>query len=229
MIYINLFCRFGSGIRTEKRDPKVPGAGTYHEHLIDVHKKEAKKLPNTQRFKPLPNEKTAANWPSAANYKLPEEKPKGAYSLGARFDEKRVPMYKKADGTRFDSQIRAKPHLRPKKMDGPGPGDYELPGAVRVHKRNASSTQHSTFGGANRDWSDLPQNTPGPTAYSQIYPKPPEQRAFSNDGFSFPKDGEKGNGGFLKISANPGPGSYNTKLPSNETSKPMLGGKIEPE
>ena len=33
----------------------------------------------------------------------------------------------------------------------------------------------------------------------------------------------------MKISANPGPGSYNTKLPSNETSKPMLGGKIEPE
>ena len=139
-------------------------------------------------------------------------------------------MYKKADGSRFDSAIRAKPHLRPKKMDGPGPGDYELPGAVRVHKRNASSTQHSTFGGANRDWSDLPQNTPGPTAYSQIYPKPPEQRAFSNDGYSFPKDGEKSpTGGFLKIAANPGPGSYNPDLLKNGTSKPMLGGSIEPE
>ena len=123
-------------------------------------------MPQTQRFKPSNSEKTAVNWPSAANYKLPEEKPKQAYSLGARFDEKRTPMYKKADGTRFDSQIRAKPHLRPKKMDGPGPGDYQLPGAVRVHKRNTSSTQHSTFGGASREWSDLPQNTPGPNAYS---------------------------------------------------------------
>ena len=87
--------RFGSGVRTEKKDAKVPGAGTYHQDLIQVHRKEAKKLPNTQRFKPLPNEKKAENWPSAAAYKLPLEKPKQSYSLGARFDEKRVPMYKK--------------------------------------------------------------------------------------------------------------------------------------
>ena len=113
-------------------------------------------MPNTQRFKPLPNEKKAENWPSAAAYKLPVDKPKQSYSLGARFDEKRVPMYKKTDGSRFDSQIRAKPHLKPRKVDGPGPGDYKLPGSVRIHRRNASSTQNSTFGGASREWSDLP-------------------------------------------------------------------------
>ena len=169
------------------------------------------------------------NWPSAAAYKLPAEKPRAACSLGPRFDEKRTPMYRKSDGSRFDSQIRAKPHLRPKKVDGPGPGDYKLPGSVKIHRRNANSTQHSTFGGASREWSDLPQNTPGPTAYSQIFPKPPEHRAFSSDGFAFPKDGEKGGtGGFMKIAANPGPGSYNPTLLKNGTSKPILGGKLDP-
>lgn len=135
-----MFYRFGSGVRTQKKDPKVPGAGTYHPNLIEVQKKEAKKGPNTQRFKPLPNEKTAFNWPSAAAYKLPVDKPRAACSLGPKFDEKRVPMYKKADGSRFDSMIRAKPHLRPKKVDGPGPGDYKLPDSVKVHRRNANST-----------------------------------------------------------------------------------------
>ena len=35
-----LICRFGSGVRTQKKDPKVPGAGTYHPNLIEVQKKE---------------------------------------------------------------------------------------------------------------------------------------------------------------------------------------------
>ena len=61
---------------TEKRDAKVPGAGTYHPNLIEQRDKKVNKLPNTQRFKPLPNEKTAFNWPSAAAYKLPVEKPR---------------------------------------------------------------------------------------------------------------------------------------------------------
>ena len=70
---------------------------------------------------------------------------------------------------------------------------------------------------------------PGPTAYSQLYPKPPEQRAFHSDGYAFPKDGEKGNGGgFGKVSANPGPGSYNLGFKPG-MAKPILGGKMEGE
>ena len=49
-------------------------------------------------------------------------------------------MYKKADGSRFDSQIRAKPHLAPKKADGPGPGDYALPSSIKQVRRPANST-----------------------------------------------------------------------------------------
>jgi hypothetical protein len=33
-------------------------------------------------------------------------------------------------GSRFDSDVRSKDHLRPKKKDGPGPGSYALPGAI---------------------------------------------------------------------------------------------------
>ena len=221
--------RFGSGIRTEKADAKVPGAGTYHPNLIEVPVKPHRDMPKSQRFKLGANQIASGPWPGPAAYRLPEPKGAAQYSLGARFDEKRVPMFKKEDGSRFDSAIRAKPHLRPKKVDGPGPGDYIMPSSIKQKPRHARSTQGSTFGGGSRDWSDLPQNTPGPTAYSQLYPKPPEQRAFSNDGYSFPKEGEKGgHGGFLKISANPGPGNYNPQLQKSGTSKPMLGGKTDP-
>ena len=29
-------------------------------------------------------------------------------------------------GSRFDSDVRSKDHIRPKKVDGPGPGSYAL-------------------------------------------------------------------------------------------------------
>lgn len=61
-------------------------------------------------------------------------------------------------GSRFDSDVRSKDHIRPKKVDGPGPGSYALPGAVRV----ASQCKRPTFGTAPRDWSDLPKGTPAP-------------------------------------------------------------------
>ena len=86
----------------------------------------------------------------------------------------------------------------------------------------------STFGKGSRGWNDLPQNTPGPNAYSELYPKPPDQRAYTNDGYSFPKSGATGSassGGFLKSSLTPGPGNYDPKPIKTSYSKPMLGGK----
>jgi Sperm-tail PG-rich repeat len=61
-------------------------------------------------------------------------------------------------GGRFDSDVRSKDHLKPKKKDGPGPGSYDLPGAVQV----AKPLKVTTFGKAARDWSDLPKDTPAP-------------------------------------------------------------------
>jgi len=67
-------------------------------------------------------------------------------------------------GSRFDSDVRSKDHLKPKKKDGPGPGSYDLPGSVNV----ATQLKNTTFGKATRDWSDLPKDTPAPNQYKNI-------------------------------------------------------------
>ena len=35
-------------------------------------------------------------------------------------------------GSRFDSDVRSKDHIRPKKVDGPGPGSYALQGSIKI-------------------------------------------------------------------------------------------------
>ena len=64
-------------------------------------------------------------------------------------------------GSRFDSDVRSKDHIRPKKKDGPGPGSYVLPSSISV----SQPRKKPTFGTAKRDWSDLPKNLPAPNAY----------------------------------------------------------------
>ena len=72
------------------------------------------------------------NVPGPANYNPKEVSSAPIYSFGgSRFDVKREPMHKKADGSRFDSSLLAKPHLKPKKVDGPGPGDYVLHSSIK--------------------------------------------------------------------------------------------------
>ena len=53
-----------------------------------------------------------------------------SYQFGSRFDDKRPPPRTQPDGSRFTSALRAKPHLKPAKMDGPGPGDYALQSSI---------------------------------------------------------------------------------------------------
>jgi hypothetical protein len=43
-----------------------------------------------------------------------------------------VPIY--SFGTRFNSSIRNKDHLRPTKVDGPGPGAYKVPSGIKTGK-----------------------------------------------------------------------------------------------
>ena len=80
----------------------------------------------------------------------------GAYLIKA---QNTAPLF--SMGSRFDSDVRSKDHLKPRKVDGPGPGDYPLPGAIKV----AKSCKRTTFGMAGRDWSDLPKHSPSPNAY----------------------------------------------------------------
>ena len=74
-------------------------------------------------------------------------------------------------GSRFNSSIRNKDHLRPKKIDGPGPGAYKLPSSIKSGKRTEShmdALKQSTFGKADRNFSDLPKENPGPGKYYPI-------------------------------------------------------------
>ena len=91
--------------------------------------------------------------------------------------------------------------------------------------RHSQSKQKSTFGNGSRTWNDLPQNTPGPNAYSELVPKPREFCAFKNDGYSIPKSASKS---VLHTKPDePGPGNYYPAPLSRGYSKPMLGGKDE--
>ena len=113
------------------------------------------------------------------------------YQFGSRFDDRRVPPTKvNADGSRFDSALRAKPHLKPKKVDGPGPGDYKLPSSIRIKERSAGSIQESTFGTGREPDHEPNQNTaknfvkPGPAHYNHVYadvrsyPKPHQEAGY---------------------------------------------------
>jgi len=84
-------------------------------------------------------------------------------------------MIKKADGSRFDSQILAKPHLNPKKVDGPGPGSYELPSSIKKNNRHGMSTQLNTFGNGREVEKSIGnlkvrEEYPGPASYNHVYP-----------------------------------------------------------
>ena len=115
-----------------------------------------------------------------------------SYQFGSRFDDRRVPPTSvKADGTRFDSALRAKPHLKPKKVDGPGPGDYKLHDSVQTKKRDNNSAQISTWGTGREPDHDrnmmISSNfvCPGPAHYNHVYadvrpyPKPHQAEGYT--------------------------------------------------
>lgn len=108
-----------------------------------------------------------------------------SYQFGSRFDEKRIPPMPKPDGSRFDSSLRGnKPHLKPKKAAGPGPGDYKLRNSVQTKHRPLTSTQASTWGtGRSQDFSHGKRKQtfplPGPSHYNHVYKCCNEHRTFT--------------------------------------------------
>ncbi len=71
-------------------------------------------------------------------------------------------------GRRFNSSIRSKEHLKPTKVDGPGPGAYKLPSSVKINKRPDNAVVQPTFGTSNRATLNLTKSSPGPGAYHPI-------------------------------------------------------------
>ena len=64
-------------------------------------------------------------------------------------------------GSRFDTDIRSKDHIRPKKVDGPGPGSYTAPSSINVAKPD----KKNRWGKASRDPPNSSKNFPGPGHY----------------------------------------------------------------
>ena len=151
------------------------------------------------------------------------------FQFGSRFDDRREPATGvKADGSRFDSSLRQKPHLRPKKVDGPGPGDYQLPSSIKQNNRSVQSFQYSTWGtGRDPDWSENKRKqehiAPGPAHYNHVYSNENFNRE-QKEGYRFPnaiRDIQKHQD---QEREPPGPGKYYPEMPKSGTSKSFLGG-----
>lgn len=126
-------------------------------------------------------------------------------------------------GTRFNSSIRSKDHLRPAKSDGPGPGSHKLPSTVEVQKRHKDSTQASTFGNSGRQISNLPLDGPAPNKYHPIH------FTEASHVYSFPRAVD--NVEILKDGQRIGPGEYKNMVgmaESNYLAKSILGGALHP-
>ena len=119
-------------------------------------------------------------------------------------------------GSRFDSDVRSKDHLHPKKKDGPGPGSYDLPSSVKV----ATQLKNPTFGKAQRDWSDLAKESPAPNQYKHI-----NKHTETAYAFSIPKASKANEDAMYKASLQPGPGAYKINRDMNGgLAKSILGG-----
>ena len=81
-------------------------------------------------------------------------------------------------GSRFDSDVRSKDHIRPRKKDGPGPGSYEARSSINAAKIG----NKNTFGKSTREWSNLPKHTPAPNHYN------PNKFTEASHLYSFPRD-----------------------------------------
>jgi hypothetical protein len=122
-------------------------------------------------------------------------------------------------GSRFDSDVRSKDHLKPKKKDGPGPGSYELHSSIRQVKQ----LKNPTFGKAGRDWSDLPKDSPAPNLYKNIVKH--TETAYA---FSIPRAARSNEDEVYKQSILPAPNTYVlSRELAGGLAKSILGGPLD--
>ena len=129
-------------------------------------------------------------------------------------------------GSRFDSDVRSKDHIKPRKVDGPGPGSYVLPGAIRITNTTSSqlskkAEKKSTFGMSGRD-AGMSKTTPAPNAYY------PSKFTEATHHYSFPK-AEREDKKIKQASFTPGPWAYEIRRDDKQegTAKSFLGGPLE--
>jgi len=137
-------------------------------------------------------------------------------------------------GSRFDSDVRSQAHLRPKKVDGPGPGDYALPSSIKQNDRDKQSHQRSTWGNGEREWSYLPKKDDKGNKKNKdniMYKKhQPEKIIYQSElpGYLFPKMQKQEMSAKDKNMAHIGPDKYHIPPLAQGTAKRILGGSLKP-
>jgi len=132
-------------------------------------------------------------------------------------------------GSRWESDIRAKPHLCPKKVDGPGPGSYAAKSSIKQNNTDKNSKQRGTWGNGEREWSYLPKKDDrnNKRAKDELLMKKHQPVIYNTadmPGYSFPM-AERTDGPTQDV---PGPGKYNMPQLSRGTAKKILGGSLKP-
>lgn len=72
-------------------------------------------------------------------------------------------------GQRFGNRVGNKEHLKPTKVDGPGPGAYAQSKQYQNGKKPMDQFKRTTFGTAARGHNDLPKANPSPSHYRPIH------------------------------------------------------------
>ena len=211
LIRFIIIFRFGTSLREEKRrNTEWPGP---NESNLPEYTTNGRKT----KFPPQITDQKQLDELRKAIYKKDDGLGPGQYHVKLPTS---API--RSFGTRFNSSIRSKDHLKPKKVDGPGPGAYKLPGSVVV-KDEIKGEFKTTFGTSARNFIDLPQKTPAPNKYRPVHltecsaaytiPNPPPQ-------------GTEQDSNLIKQKLLPGPGSYNNMKAMAEEkkhAKTMLG------
>ena len=134
--YIFYFHRFGKNGRSDVKRNDWPGpADTKVPIQPATDGKNAGMFTNGRRTKLPPNKcpKPGQKIEKVSDAGLDDGLGPGAYQVKI---PNNVPIY--SFGTRFNSSIRNKDHLRPTKVDGPGPGAYKVPSGIKTGKQSSN-------------------------------------------------------------------------------------------
>ncbi len=127
-------------------------------------------------------------------------------------------------GSRFDTDIRSKNHIKPKKVDGPDPGSYTMASSFNVYQPKAEDKDNkkTSWGKSTKDWSNLPKAGPGPNKYN------PDKHTEASHSYSFPKATRTDKVSLKKAMETPGPNVYVVRRNDKQegTAKSFLGGAL---
>ena len=111
------------------------------------------------------------------------------------------------------------------KVEAPGPGSYKLPSSISLKGRHPSAIPRTTFGTQEREFVDLPRDTPAPNKYHV------SKFTEASYGYSFAVAKRNNDTQLAKQALLPNPQTYvnkNEMKNQNKYAKTILGGSLEP-